>query len=497
MGFWGNERACSWARGFKKKNNKQLSNSISTHKNSKMLGQLVAMPILIINMGGEMMYILNQRLTAQSIPDEKASKVLSDVIRTMYTPVFLEELFKPQEIYSTVSTKQIFDKLAHSSIMRLNKTSMDKLYDLMTMGVKYQLLQAAAPIQYLQVTLRHLEGLDKLVGNNMDVKALLQNAMTRCIQLYSTLTYGDWLLCQQTLLQFFYGKRVKVSLFLQQNMQSTNGMLILSNKGNLPYQMERPGQIRYYENNKVVRTDYFVSPLKDHTKEHDQIIDLSMNCGKDLYNRAAAEAAEAGAAATTTHQTAPSQIMIDASKAFAKNLSLHSAYQPDRNRSDNSSNDRHHLHHSLLADSLSKNHPSSAAGAKPSAKSTTSETAKAEMSLLAELLGGASNNASSKDGKSGGVSPNEKPFKINLFPNAAFHQQQSKGGADGDDFADDKDDGGYEGNFIAFDIDARAEAKTMAKYMEDLDLKDNTDYKADFKRGNSNDDLLDLMDLAK
>lgn len=46
----------------------------------------------------------------------------------MYTPLFLEELFKPQEVYSAAATKQIFEKLAHSSIMRLNKTSMDKLY---------------------------------------------------------------------------------------------------------------------------------------------------------------------------------------------------------------------------------------------------------------------------------------------------------------------------------------------------------------------------------
>ena len=32
----------------------------------------------------------------------------------------------------------MFDKLAHASIMKLNSNSMDKLYDLMTMAVKYQ-----------------------------------------------------------------------------------------------------------------------------------------------------------------------------------------------------------------------------------------------------------------------------------------------------------------------------------------------------------------------
>lgn len=39
-------------------------------------------------------------------------------------------------MYTMVSTKQIFEKLAHSSIMKLNATSMQKLFDLMLMGFK-------------------------------------------------------------------------------------------------------------------------------------------------------------------------------------------------------------------------------------------------------------------------------------------------------------------------------------------------------------------------
>ena len=82
-----------------------------------MAGSLYAMPIILLNMGGEMTYILQQRLFAQSVEDEKARKVLQDVVKAMYSPQFLSELFKPQEMYTAASTKQIFEKLAHSSIM--------------------------------------------------------------------------------------------------------------------------------------------------------------------------------------------------------------------------------------------------------------------------------------------------------------------------------------------------------------------------------------------
>ena len=53
--------------------------------------------------------------------------VLSDVVKTMYSKKFIAELFKPQPLYSNRSTRQIFDRLAHSSIMRLNENSMDKV----------------------------------------------------------------------------------------------------------------------------------------------------------------------------------------------------------------------------------------------------------------------------------------------------------------------------------------------------------------------------------
>lgn len=64
--------------------------------------------------------VQDQRLKAQCISDDKASKVLEDVVRTWCDNAFIEELFKPQEAYSILNVRQIFERLAHSSIMRLS-----------------------------------------------------------------------------------------------------------------------------------------------------------------------------------------------------------------------------------------------------------------------------------------------------------------------------------------------------------------------------------------
>ena len=69
---------------------------------------------------------------------DRSIKVLDDIVKTMLASVFVDELFRPQAMYTMNATKAIFKKLAHSSIMKLNDTSMQKLFDLMVMGLKYQ-----------------------------------------------------------------------------------------------------------------------------------------------------------------------------------------------------------------------------------------------------------------------------------------------------------------------------------------------------------------------
>ena len=82
----------------------------------------MTMPLVVVNLGAEMVYILDQRLKAQCIAEDKSHVVLNDVVKTWFDNSFIEELFKPQQLYSLTATRQIFERLAHSSIMRLNQS---------------------------------------------------------------------------------------------------------------------------------------------------------------------------------------------------------------------------------------------------------------------------------------------------------------------------------------------------------------------------------------
>lgn len=90
----------------------------------------------------------------------------------MFNQRFLEELFKPQEVYNKEALKSVFSDLAHASIMRLNEESMGKLYDLMRMVFKYQVFTATQPRDLLLITLNHMDMIRSLVSSQALLKQL-------------------------------------------------------------------------------------------------------------------------------------------------------------------------------------------------------------------------------------------------------------------------------------------------------------------------------------
>mmetsp|Transcript_29076 Transcript_29076/g.43011 ORF Transcript_29076/g.43011 Transcript_29076/m.43011 type:complete len:410 (+) Transcript_29076:31-1260(+) len=403
---------------------------------------MCCMPLLVINMGGEMVYILQQRLNAQNVPDEKASKVLQDVVRTMYSPGFLDELFKPQKIYSNQNTKQIFDKLAHSSIMKLNQSSMEKLYDLMTMGFKYQILLCSQPEQLLQVTLTHLETLKQLVGAAPDVLGLVVAAAAQVEQTFGRLSPGEWLLVRDQLLGFFKGRKIKVSLFLKSKIQKVDGTIVLSKGGPCPIGGEVPGQIRFFRNDRLVSTQTFESTVGTLSEDpNPDIFDTDCLLGSNMYleknhhqeQATAIIAADAAAAAKKAIQRYSNRA------GDAKSTGAGAEYKPGR---------------------------SSAHSSQSKASAT------AEINLLANLMGN-----SAKETESSQL----QAFKINLFPD---YDAQSK---DGDD-----------GEVIMINIDGTSDRKDAKAMMKDLKLddSDDEDAKGDSKGISEEDDLLALMDSS-
>ncbi|KAJ9464086.1 hypothetical protein DIPPA_13283 [Diplonema papillatum] len=223
----------------------------------------MAIPFIHCNMGGEMAYILEQRLYSQKIRKDKIERVLNDIVRQMYNPRIFKELLRPGPLPSNTYMRGIFHTIANTSIMKLSDQSMEKMYELMVMGFKYQVLSATHPTDLIAITLNHIESNRLITDPDSVARHAVDAALVQFEDVMKRITVPQyhtirWLLCK-----FFQDRRTKVSLFLRENIQTEKGYFPLTCGGPMPNDVlvEMPGVVRYYENGALIKTEAFAHPL--------------------------------------------------------------------------------------------------------------------------------------------------------------------------------------------------------------------------------------------
>lgn len=239
----------------------------------------------------------------------------------------------------------------------------------MIMGFKYQSVSCTSPQQLLQVTLHHLELILDIVRGD-PTETPVQLAIDNTINTYCALTYGQWILLNQSLMRFFQGKKTKVSLFLQRGLQTMEGNIILTNIGPLPCGTEVPGEVRYFEGKSLISEKRLDIPTADGCVPCHTVFDPNCSLGFNMYAKGDIEA--------------PHSASFQSIKAATREMGSHLAV-PD-----------------------AKKVPTTQKGG---------SSAKDEINLLADLLG--MGHGSSK------MEADAKPFKINLFPDNMFGDKGS------------------------------------------------------------------------
>ncbi len=250
---------------------------------------LMSMPVIINCLGGEMIYILCSRLKAQNISLEKSIRVIKDIGNILFNKKFQNDLYVHKKPYKHQEVKSIFESFAHSSIMRLNETSMNKLFELMLMTLKLQLLRSRYPEEIYQITLNHFLGIIEILNSiETDDKVLLnrvQEEMINFKQNYSKLSSYDYIILKSVILRFLQGKNVKVSIFIQDNLQDNSSIIYLPMNEESPPFVGKLGVVKNYDNG---NEDFFELKLNGCFKENknnNRMDNFNTELGKNMFGQ--------------------------------------------------------------------------------------------------------------------------------------------------------------------------------------------------------------------
>ena len=245
------------------------------------------MPIIINCLGGEMIYILCSRLKAQKISSEKSTRVIKDIGNVLFNKKFQTELYIHKKPYFHQEIKSIFESFVHASIMRLNTTSMNKLFELMLMTLKLQILRTRYPEEIYQITLNHYLGLIEILHSieNEDNSLLdrIKEEMEIFKKTYSKLSSYDYIILKSVILRFLQGKNVKVSIFIQDFLQDSNSIIYLPMNEESPPFVEKLGIIKNIYNGKEYFFELKLNDCYKGNNNNNRMANFNTEFGKNMY----------------------------------------------------------------------------------------------------------------------------------------------------------------------------------------------------------------------
>lgn len=196
---------------------------------------IYATPILYLNLGGEMLYVLQQRLKTQKVDVDKTIQVLNDITATLLNVTVLSSMFQEGQV-TVMALRPILERAALSSIMRLDASSMDKLFDLMIMMVKYQLTAVTGPKEVILLTLNHTDAMRDMV-NNSTGQEYITLVHQMIVDFYSNLTYDKIWRARNDCLKNLEPYHVRISILLRLGLQNDDSSFnIISQKYNEKYE---------------------------------------------------------------------------------------------------------------------------------------------------------------------------------------------------------------------------------------------------------------------
>lgn len=218
---------------------------------------------------------------------------MDEIISVLVSPQLITEITKPQPAYTQDEVRNIIEDIAQCSSMRLDPSSMSKLWDLITMVFKWQITLSS---DLIKVTQRHLYEIENYV-TQPETQLQLHNVQNLVDNYTKILSQNDLQNLREEVLCWHKHFNVRVSLLLRLGLQSMDGTFIVNNDpicqeilrnlGENIYVVTENGKILEKnddnDNNKIEGNEMrlFVNEIlgdrKNSTTDNENVLKLSIN----------------------------------------------------------------------------------------------------------------------------------------------------------------------------------------------------------------------------
>lgn len=154
--------------------------------------------------------------------------MLRDVTEALLSPNFLTYIsttFSSEDIITLAQARILLTDIACCSLMRLDVHSLDKLFDLMVMIFKWQLFLINTPDDLLSITLRHLQGISRIMPEKSKM-ILIDQANQYLFTSWREYTTERKYSVVRKINKFLEPHNIRISLLIRMQLQQRDGSFV-------------------------------------------------------------------------------------------------------------------------------------------------------------------------------------------------------------------------------------------------------------------------------
>jgi len=197
----------------------------------------LAVPFLVTNMGCELVFIVDHRLRdlpESTVPLKKRDEILDDIIRAVFNDALMENVFAEQQLYSMETFRKLLFAMAQSPSMRISQENFDKLFRIMCMTTKAQVMRWEGIEDLHKYYETHLREITQLVDIRIgegEASRMIDFVRNCAKEFYADLSQGEYFRLRGTILNFFREIRTPVATLIEEGYQAPNGLVLVSTGG--------------------------------------------------------------------------------------------------------------------------------------------------------------------------------------------------------------------------------------------------------------------------